>query len=590
MFIVKYANSLEVADMISALDKFSQNYVSIQAGNMENILKDSFEQLCQDFECDVALLILFNKEKNIATLENSFIKDNIKLLYSIPTIRYLCKETSNPLNTLIYKQTIVINKPDGDMDFNYSPLLKDMKSEAYIPLFCTYNSTVDLMGCIYLGSLFLDCFPVSKFEKSNIIRKSTIISKFLEAKFIKSNQISAALNSINVLYNAFTEKEPYLPYHSYTVANWCKEIGHRLSLPSITIQNLYIAGLLHDVGKINLNKSILQKSENLTDEEFELLKKHVEISCTIAKSFLYGINSFSDVPTFIKYHHERYDGKGYPYGLKDNDIPIGANILAIASNVDNMLSTRPYQDSMPINDVIKELLRNKGKKYYPELVDIMINLLTKAQKQMEDITRNPMTLCTLVVNLREDAKILEGSLIKKEPYFKFICGNNEKLRKIDISEIVGLELVVKDSNTVCHYYTKIEQIEDDFIYISQLKLKPSACSFNVLWDLNGILTDHKDNNPINISIFEIGGKSLSFSVQNEDLDEKTYNGTIGIKIFFDDCEIDITGKIIKKYKFGLTFYYEIEYSGISESKRDNIYRQLFKRQIQLRKAIVEYLS
>ncbi|HOA98245.1 MAG TPA: HD domain-containing phosphohydrolase, partial [Acetivibrio saccincola] len=134
---------------------------------------------------------------------------------------------------------------------------------------------------------------------------------------------------------------------------------------------LKIAALLHDIGKVEVPEEILNKSEPLTGSERSLLRQHPNYSINILEP-LADKKSLIDT---IKYHHERYDGKGYPHGIKGDEIPLEARILCVADAYDAMLSNRPYRKGMKKEEAIEELLAKSGTQFDPLIVDTFINIL-----------------------------------------------------------------------------------------------------------------------------------------------------------------------------------------------------------------------
>ena len=130
-------------------------------------------------------------------------------------------------------------------------------------------------------------------------------------------------------------------------------------------------GLFHDIGKIGVPDSILQKNDKLTDDEYSEIKNHP----TIGAHILSTASIFQDILPIVKYHHEKYDGTGYPEGLKGNDIPYLARITAIADTFDAMTSKRVYRNAMPLETVIEEFKKCRGTQFDPEIDDVFLNIL-----------------------------------------------------------------------------------------------------------------------------------------------------------------------------------------------------------------------
>jgi len=174
----------------------------------------------------------------------------------------------------------------------------------------------------------------------------------------------ARLESTWALVAAVDAKDPYTQAHSITVANYAEAIGKRMGLARSALDTLRAASLLHDVGKIGVPDSILTKPDRLTEEEFAIIKRHPETALTIL-----GHMSFLDEErSLILYHHERFDGRGYPHGLAAGHIPLGARIVAVADATDTMLSARSYKAPYPIERVSAELRQGSGTQFDPDVV------------------------------------------------------------------------------------------------------------------------------------------------------------------------------------------------------------------------------
>lgn len=195
----------------------------------------------------------------------------------------------------------------------------------------------------------------------------------LEEKLIeKTKQVELiTLNSIMAIAHTIEAKDLYTSGHSNRVAQCSVSIARRLGWSEEDITNLNYSALLHDIGKISVPDVILNKPMALTNEEFAVLKKHPVIGGDILKS----ITTIPNVHLGALYHHERYDGTGYPSGIKGEDIPIEARIIAIADTYDAMTSNRAYRQALPFNVVVAELEKGKGTQFDPKLVDVFLEML-----------------------------------------------------------------------------------------------------------------------------------------------------------------------------------------------------------------------
>jgi diguanylate cyclase (GGDEF)-like protein len=177
------------------------------------------------------------------------------------------------------------------------------------------------------------------------------------------------------LLSTISAKDRYTHGHSERVAHYAVMIGEALKLSIKDISMLQYAGLLHDIGKIEIPKLILSKTENLTDSELDIIKQHPLYSANILEPL-----SMNQLIDYVVHHHERYDGHGYPHGLKGKSISLGARILCVADSFDAMLSERPYSSSMDMNEAFTELERHAGSQFDAEIVKVFINVMKESEE------------------------------------------------------------------------------------------------------------------------------------------------------------------------------------------------------------------
>lgn len=175
--------------------------------------------------------------------------------------------------------------------------------------------------------------------------------------------------------------DSYTKGHSDRVSEYAVLIGKKLGLSNEDINTLRVGGLFHDIGKIGVPDTILSKDSKLTDDEYSEIKKHP----TIGADILSNDTIFSNVLPVVKYHHERYDGNGYPENLKGEDIPYLARITAIADSFDAMTSKRTYRDSLPLDVVKSEIKRCKGSQFDPNYADAFLDILNNEYSKIEEI-------------------------------------------------------------------------------------------------------------------------------------------------------------------------------------------------------------
>ncbi|GBC84047.1 Cyclic di-GMP phosphodiesterase response regulator RpfG [bacterium HR11] len=175
-------------------------------------------------------------------------------------------------------------------------------------------------------------------------------------------------DSIKMLAAAIDAKDPYTRGHSERVSRYARAIAQFMDLSEEEIEKVYLAGLLHDVGKIGIQDRILQKPAALTDEEYEIMKTHPERGYKIMKE----IKQLADVVPGMRYHHENWDGTGYPFGLKGEQIPLIARIVAVADTFDAMTTDRPYQRRMPTEKAVERIVMLSGRRFDPKVVQAFV--------------------------------------------------------------------------------------------------------------------------------------------------------------------------------------------------------------------------
>ena len=179
--------------------------------------------------------------------------------------------------------------------------------------------------------------------------------------------------TIEMLADVIDRRDPYTASHSLRVAKYAEKIAKELNLSYEKIEDIIIAARVHDLGKIAIKENILLKAGSLDASEYEEMKKHAEIGFNI----LSPLGIYKNLVTFVLHHHEYVDGGGYPHGLKDKSIPLGARILAVADSFDAMISDRPYRKALSEKEAIQELLNNQGRQFDQEVVRAFIKVLEK---------------------------------------------------------------------------------------------------------------------------------------------------------------------------------------------------------------------
>ncbi|MEM7127734.1 MAG: diguanylate cyclase [Chloroflexota bacterium] len=196
-------------------------------------------------------------------------------------------------------------------------------------------------------------------------------------------------------------RDPYVHNHSLQVGEYATAIAERLGLSPTRIEHTRQAAYLHDIGKIGVAESILHKPARLTDDEYEIVKEHV----TIGAGILQIGQSLRHLAPLIQFHHERWDGNGYPNGLRGEGIPIESRILAICDSVEAMASDRPYQKALSLDAIMTEIQRCSGSQFDPKVVDVFCQLL---QEYGDDLVVNSARTEYMLLHRQPKQRMQEG--------------------------------------------------------------------------------------------------------------------------------------------------------------------------------------
>jgi energy-coupling factor transport system substrate-specific component len=208
--------------------------------------------------------------------------------------------------------------------------------------------------------------------RTRIQRTLNLHEKELE---LVRNQIEMGNQTILAIANTVDAKDERTSLHSQRVSEYSVMIARELGKSDEECEILRKTALLHDIGKIGIPDSVLNKPAKLTDDEYEIMKSHVVKGADILKDF----TLIDHVWEGALYHHERYDGKGYASGLKGEEIPLNARIIGIADAFDAMTANRVYRKKLEFGYVLEELKRGKGTQFDPDLVDIMLELISSGK-------------------------------------------------------------------------------------------------------------------------------------------------------------------------------------------------------------------
>ena len=245
-------------------------------------------------------------------------------------------------------------------------------------------------------------------------------------------------NIIRALAFTIDAKDRYTSGHSQRVANYSLELAKRMGKSEEEQNMIYYAGLLHDVGKIRVPEEVLNKNGKLTQQEFNQIKIHTVSGYHILKD----IYDEPQIAIGAKYHHERYDGTGYPDQLSGENIPEVARIIGVADAYDAMASTRSYRNALPQDTVRREIEKGRGSQFDPGIADIMLKMIDEDQgyqmRQQDSVRKNILVIDDDRINITVVEQIL-----KDDPLYRVI-GAEQFEKGVEILKTETIDLVLLD--------------------------------------------------------------------------------------------------------------------------------------------------
>ncbi len=380
---IKEGNSWEKADSVLGEDKYKGMIYEATIKNLStNKLSTWTAKFIINSNCyinqawcgSVEIHQFRNGEELIATIKDLRVAEE-ELKAS--TLDYIIDSTGTWLIDM-EPGDYCVYYPDSDVGGEY-PL--DSNTDTTIGfIFYTKDEAINLssFSIIYklheeyltglTGTIFIACFSFWVILLIGYIVISIIINQYEKQLQTKEKIITEAFE---VFSNFVDAKDPYTHGHSDRVADYSEKIAQKLGMSDKECENIYWIAKLHDIGKCYVPDNILNKPSKLTDEEFKQIKEH-----TIKGSEM--VKDFSSIPGITEgalYHHERYDGKGYPTGKKGEEIPYIARIICVADSYDAMNSDRVYRKKLSKDKIIDELNKGKGSQFDPNIVDAFVELL-----------------------------------------------------------------------------------------------------------------------------------------------------------------------------------------------------------------------
>lgn len=292
-----------------------------------------------------------------------------------------------------------------------------------------------------------DCTSEQKYytvmEEYNASMEKEIENKTRELRMQQIQTKNFFLQTVIALSEAVDAKDRYTSGHSRRVAEYSRRMAARMGKSKEEMEDIYYTGLLHDVGKIRIPVDIINKPGKLTEDEYNIIKIHPVTGYHILRS----ISENSSIAIAAKYHHERYDGKGYPNGLSGENIPEIARILCVADSYDAMTSNRSYRNALPQDVVRSEIEKGKGTQFDPDIADIMLQMMDEDVHYLMRQTDSSNYHILVVDDDSMNHKII-SHIMKDEPEYRLFYANGgidalEKM-KVHFYDLILLDVKMAD--------------------------------------------------------------------------------------------------------------------------------------------------
>jgi len=326
----------------------------------------------------IGYIILYDKHQQLLNVTNLI--GGGKLIAPLKPI--VMKDTSVSTWVIKNRKPLLISDINQTPQFDrFSDLGYERKSLICVPLMVKDEiiGTISVVNKVDNSQFYSD-----EMEMLTTIAAQAAIA--IKNATLYEEQQQTYLNTIQALVSAIEASDSYTRGHSERVTRYSVEIGKRLNLPSDRLQILERAAILHDIGKIGIDLSLLHKQGKLSSQDISELQQHPAIGMKI----LEPIEFLLDVRTCIGQHHERYDGLGYPLRIKNNEQLLESRILSVADAFDAMTSDRPYRKALPLDIAIAELTSNSGTQFDPAIVDVFASVLEEGSFYRSPFSAEPL--------------------------------------------------------------------------------------------------------------------------------------------------------------------------------------------------------
>ncbi|MBQ8633226.1 MAG: HD domain-containing protein [Lachnospiraceae bacterium] len=375
----------------------------------------------------------------VFTITGVFLTYHATLLLALPFL-YASLYSSKPVMRYVFGLTVISSAIgvyggyyfglcDANMVLLTSKNIWNYVSEGEFLLTRVNTNPLVSLALFYVVPRCLICIAIM-FVCNSIVEIVSASHKKTEQMF---------LQTVTALSEAVDAKDRYTSGHSKRVAEYSRKIAERMGKSKEEQDEIYRAGLLHDVGKIRIPEEIINKPGKLTEEEYNTIKVHPITGYNILR----GISEDSSIAIAAKHHHERYDGKGYPNGLKGEEIPETARILGVADSYDAMASNRSYRNALPQDVVRSEIEKGKESQFDPVVADVMLQMIDEDKdyrmQETDSLHRSILTVDNEAFNNFEIARIMQD-----EPRYEIVFAGSLAEARARLSE-KAYDLILLDA-------------------------------------------------------------------------------------------------------------------------------------------------
>ncbi len=359
----------EKVERLKAINEASRLLVSMV--DTDEILKTTMNIIVDVLKFDRALLMLIDKDNKYLEYVHSTGAALEEVDQKLKPYRIPLSRTSNILIKTTLSGTPWLVKDAEKAGLNPNNLIiKDFKpnSIAFCPLITSKGS---------IGILAADRTESARMITAKELEHLSIFVNNMAATLYKAQQDeeleNSYFNTVKALVKAIEEKDLYTRGHSERVSKLAVRMAEVMGLPNTEIEIIGICSLLHDVGKIGIPESIVRSPKQLTAAEYKIIRTHPEKGCEIVSP----IRRLNEHSSLIRHHHERYDGKGYPDGLKRDQIPVSSMIISVADTFDAITSSRAYRKGLPKEEAARRIQESRGTQFSPEVIDIFMKVFNE---------------------------------------------------------------------------------------------------------------------------------------------------------------------------------------------------------------------